>query len=211
MIVPLHPETPEKRTLKAISDSLKEGGVYIFPTDTVYSFLVDSQSKAGIEKLYALKDLVKHKPLSLLCSSISIASELVENLPNAAYRIMKKITPGPFTFLFKANKNIPRVSLTNQKTKSIGIRIIDHLFIQSLLAVHGGTVTGTSVYVTDEYSASAEEIDKLYGKRVNGIVDGGSVKQELSTILDFTSGDMEILREGKGIEIVREFLGSEYS
>lgn len=209
MIVPLHPETPEKRTLKSISDSLKEGGVYIFPTDTVYSFLVDSQSKAGIEKLYTLKDLVKHKPLSLLCPSISFASELVENLPNAAYRLMKKITPGPFTFLFKANKNIPRVSLTNQKTKSIGIRIPDHVFIQSLLAVHGGTVTGTSVYVTDEYTASAEEIDRLYGKRVNGIIDGGSVKQELSTILDYTSGDMEILREGKGIEIVREFLGNE--
>ena len=208
MILSLHPENPEKRTLKTISDSLKEGGVYIFPTDTVYSFLVDSQSKAGIEKLYSLKDLVKHKPLSLLCPSISVASEMVESLPNLAYRFMKKTTPGPFTFIFKANKNIPRASLTNQKTKSIGIRIPNHIFIQSLLAVHEGTVTGTSVSIPDEYTASAEEIDKLYGKRVNGIVDGGSVVQELSTILDFSNGEMEILREGKGIEIVREFLGS---
>lgn len=207
MILNLHPENPEKRALKLISDNLKDGAVYIFPTDTVYSFIVDSQSKVGIEKLYTLKDLEKHKPLSLLCASISIASELVENLPNAAFRLMKKITPGPFTFIFKANKNIPRVSLTNQKTKSIGIRIPDNLFIQSLLEIHKSTVTGTSVYGLDEYTLNAEEIDKVYGKKVNATIDGGSIKQELSTIIDFSSGDMEITREGKGIETLREYSG----
>jgi len=207
MILNLHPENPEKRALKLISDNLKDGAVYIFPTDTVYSFIVDSQSKVGIEKLYTLKDLEKHKPLSLLCASISIASELVENLPNTAFRLMKKITPGPFTFIFKANKNIPRVSLTNQKTKSIGIRIPDNLFIQSLLEIHKSTVTGTSVYGLDEYTLNAEEIDKVYGKKVNATIDGGSIKQELSTIIDFSSGDMEITREGKGIEILREYSG----
>ncbi len=207
MILNLHPENPEKRALKLISDNLKDGAVYIFPTDTVYSFIVDSQSKVGIEKLYTLKDLEKHKPLSLLCASISIASELVENLPNTAFRLMKKITPGPFTFIFKANKNIPRVSLTNQKTKSIGIRIPDNLFIQSLLEIHKSTVTGTSVYGLDEYTLNAEEIDKVYGKKVNATIDGGSIKQELSTIIDFSSGDMEITREGKGIETLREYSG----
>ena len=181
--------------------------MYIFPTDTVYSFIVDSQSKVGIEKLYTLKDLEKHKPLSLLCASISVASELVENLPNTAFRLMKKITPGPFTFIFKANKNIPRVSLTNQKTKSIGIRIPDNLFIQSLLEIHQSTVTGTSVYGMDEYTSNAEEIDRVYGKKVNATIDGGFIKQELSTIIDFSSGDMEITREGKGIEILKEYSG----
>jgi tRNA threonylcarbamoyl adenosine modification protein (Sua5/YciO/YrdC/YwlC family) len=205
MILNLHPENPEKRALKLISDNLKDGAVYIFPTDTVYSFIVDSQSKVGIEKLYALKDLEKHKPLSLLCASISIASELVENLPNTAFRLMKKITPGPFTFIFKANKNIPRVSLTNQKTKSIGIRIPDNLFIQSLLEIHKSTVTGTSVYGMDEYTSNAEEIDRVYGKKVNATIDGGFIKQELSTIIDFSSGDMEITREGKGIGILKEY------
>jgi tRNA threonylcarbamoyl adenosine modification protein (Sua5/YciO/YrdC/YwlC family) len=205
MILNLHPDNPEKRALKLISDNLKDGAVYIFPTDTVYSFIVDSQSKVGIEKLYALKDLEKHKPLSLLCASISIASELVENLPNTAFRLMKKITPGPFTFIFKANKNIPRVSLTNQKTKSIGIRIPDNLFIQSLLEIHKSTVTGTSVYGMDEYTSNAEEIDRVYGKKVNATIDGGFIKQELSTIIDFSSGDMEITREGKGIGILKEY------
>ena len=205
MLVSLHPENPEKRILKQISENLKDGDVYIFPTDTVYSFVADSQSKIGIEKLYILKNLEKTKPLSLLCPSISVASEFIENIPNSAYRLMKKITPGPFTFIFKANKNIPRVSLTNQKTKDIGIRIPDNIYLQSLLELHGNTLTGTSVYSSDEYIISADDIEDLYGKKVKGIINGGILKQELSTIIDFSSGDMEIIREGKGIELIENF------
>jgi tRNA threonylcarbamoyl adenosine modification protein (Sua5/YciO/YrdC/YwlC family) len=205
MLLSLHPENPEKRILKQISENLKDGDVYIFPTDTVYSFVADSQSKIGIEKLYILKNLEKTKPLSLLCPSISVASEFIENIPNSAYRLMKKITPGPFTFIFKANKNIPRASLTNQKTKDIGIRIPDNIYLQSLLELHGNTLTGTSVYSSDEYIISADEIEELYGKKIKGIINGGILKQELSTIIDFSSGDMEIIREGKGIELIENF------
>ncbi len=205
MLVSLHPENPEKRILKQISENLKDGDVYIFPTDTVYSFVADSQSKIGIEKLYILKNLEKTKPLSLLCPSISVASEFIENIPNSAYRLMKKITPGPFTFIFKANKNIPRVSLTNQKTKDIGIRIPDNIYLQSLLELHGNTLTGTSVYSSDEYIISADDIEDLYGKKVKGIINGGILKQELSTIIDFSTGDMEIIREGKGIQLIENF------
>jgi len=205
MLLSLHPENPEKRILKQISENLKEGDVFIFPTDTVYSFVADSQSKIGIEKLYILKNLEKTKPLSLLCPSISVASEFIENIPNSAYRLMKKITPGPFTFIFKANKNIPRVSLTNQKTKDIGIRIPDNIYLQSLLELHGNTLTGTSVYSSDEYIISADDIEDLYGKKVKGIINGGILKHELSTIIDFSSGDMEIIREGKGIELIENF------
>jgi tRNA threonylcarbamoyl adenosine modification protein (Sua5/YciO/YrdC/YwlC family) len=205
MLLSLHPENPEKRILKQISENLKDGDVYIFPTDTVYSFVADSQSKIGIEKLYILKNLEKTKPLSLLCPSISVASEFIENIPNSAYRLMKKITPGPFTFIFKANKNIPRARLTNQKTKDIGIRIPDNIYLQSLLELHGNTLTGTSVYSSDEYIISADEIEELYGKKIKGIINGGILKQELSTIIDFSSGDMEIIREGKGIELIENF------
>ena len=205
MLVFLHPENPEKRILKQISENLKDGEVYIFPSDTVYSFVADSKSKSGIEKLYNLKNLEKSKPLSLLCPSISVASEYIENIPNSAFRLMKKITPGPFTFIFKANKKIPRVSLTNQKTKDIGIRIPDNIYLQSLLEVHGSTLIGTSVYSSDEYMISPDEIEDLYGKKVKGIINGGILKQELSTIIDFSSGDILIIREGKGIELIVNF------
>lgn len=204
MLIQLHPENPEKRTLKKISEDLKDGAVYVFPTDTVYSFVADSQSKSGIERLYKLKDLEKSKPLSLLCSDISIASEFIEYLPNPAFRLMKRITPGPFTFIFKANKKIPRVSLTNQKTKNIGIRIPNQIFLRTLFEVHGSTLTGTSVYSLDKYFSDVGEVETMYAKKVDGIVDGGILTQELSTILDFSSGEMEILRVGKGFEQIED-------
>lgn len=204
MRIQLHPDNPEKRLLKKISEDLKDGAIYVFPTDTVYSFVADSQSKSGIERLYQLKDLEKSKPLSLLCNSISIASEFIEHLPNTAFKLMKRITPGPYTFIFKANRKIPRVSLTNQKTKSIGIRIPDQIFLKTLFDVHGTTLTGTSVYSSDKYFSDIDEVESIYGKKVDGIVDGGILMQELSTILDFSSGEMEVLRVGKGFERVEE-------
>ena len=129
MIIHLHPKNPEMRKLKEISVNLKAGKVYIFPTDTVYALIADSGSRAGVEAIYKLKSLDKKKPLSLLCSDISTATHFVEQLPNEAFRLMKKITPGPFTFIFKANKNMPRINLTNEKTKHIGIRIPDHIYL----------------------------------------------------------------------------------
>jgi len=204
LILELHPENPEVRILKVIAENLRNGDVYIFPTDTVYSFIADSKSKVGLEKLYILKDLEKSKPLSLLCNDISTASEFVESLPNSAFKLMKRITPGPFTFIFKANKNISRVNLTNHKTKSIGIRIPDNQYIRSLLEIHGGTLTGTSVYSSDEYISDPEDLERIYGKKVKGIINGGVLKQELSTIIDFSSGEIEILREGKGFDLLSE-------
>ena len=113
MILQLHSQNPEIRVLKTISENLRNGSIYIFPTDTVYAIIADSKSKQGIEKLHELKNTDKHKPLSLLCPDISTASEYVESLPNDAFKLMKRITPGPFTFILKANKNIPRWAVVN--------------------------------------------------------------------------------------------------
>ncbi|EMO27674.1 telomere recombination domain protein [Leptospira interrogans serovar Bataviae str. HAI135] len=91
MILSLHPINPEKRKLQQISDQLSQGKVYIFPTDTVYALVADSQSKPGVEKLYELKNISKNQPLSLICSSISVASNYIEHLSNDAFRLMKKL------------------------------------------------------------------------------------------------------------------------
>lgn len=115
MILSLHSINPEKRKLQQISDQLSQGKVYIFPTDTVYALVADSQSKPGVEKLYELKNIPKNQPLSLICSSISVASNYIEHLSNDAFRLMKKITPGPFTFITSANKHLPRVSFPIRK------------------------------------------------------------------------------------------------
>lgn len=200
MILNLHPKNPEIRTLKTISENLKNGAVYIFPTDTVYAIIADSKSKKGIEKLHELKHSDKNKPLSLLCPDISTASEYVENLPNEAFKLMKRITPGPFTFILKANRNIPKWAVVNPKAKTIGIRIPESIFLQELLKVHEGTLTCTSVFTGDEYLTDINDLEDLFGNQVDAIIDGGIAKVETSTILDFTNDEMEVLREGKGFD-----------
>ncbi len=200
MILNLHPKNPEIRTLKTISENLKNGAVYIFPTDTVYAIIADSKSKKGIDKLHELKHSDKNKPLSLLCPDISTASEYVETLPNEAFKLMKRITPGPFTFILKANKNIPKWAVVNPKAKTIGIRIPESIFLQELLKVHEGTLTCTSVFTGDEYLTDINDLEDLFGNHVDAIIDGGIAKVETSTILDFTNDEMEVLREGKGFD-----------
>jgi tRNA threonylcarbamoyl adenosine modification protein (Sua5/YciO/YrdC/YwlC family) len=204
MIIKLHPKNPEVRTLKIVSEALRDGSVFIFPTDTVYALIADSSSHIGLEKIFKLKNIDKHKPLSLLCPDISTASQFIENLPNEAFRLMKRITPGPFTFILKANKNLPRASLSNHKSKQIGIRIPDCVFIQELLRIHGGTICSTSVFSEDEYITDIEDLDKAFGDKLSGIVDGGILKVEVSTIIDFSDGNMVVVREGKGMELLND-------
>ncbi|MBM9576791.1 threonylcarbamoyl-AMP synthase [Leptospira sp. 201903070] len=202
MIVFLHPINPEKRKLQQISENLLEGKVYIFPTDTVYALVADSQSKIGVEKLYELKNIPKNQPLSLLCPNISVASNYIEYLPNEAFRLMKKLTPGPFTFIIRANKHLPRVSFSNQKEKQIGIRIPDAIYLQELMKIHPNPLTSTSVFANDEFIIEVESLEEIYGSRIEAIIDGGIVDVELSTILDVTGDELIVQREGKGSELL---------
>lgn len=203
MIIYLHPENPEIRKLKSISENLKSGAVYIFPTDTVYAIIADSQSKEGVEKIYQIRKLPKDKPLSLLCKDISMASEFIEFMPNSAYRMIKRIIPGPFTFIFKANKNLPKPSVAHHKDKHIGIRFPNHIYLNNLLEIHNSPLTSTSAFTDDQFIIDIDDLDTLYGSKVNGIVDGGIVKIETSTVIDFTKDEPSVIREGKGFELIQ--------
>lgn len=204
MIIPIHQVNPEKRKIKQISDDLLEGEVFIFPTDTVYALVADSNSVKAIEKLFSLKKTISEQPLTLLCKDISSVSNYILQLSDQAFKLMKKITPGPFIFLFKANKNIPRISLTNEKTKKIGIRIPDNQFLLELLKVHPNPIITTSVVLDSEFIEEPEKLENIFGKKVKAIIDGGFLITELATIIDFTSDEMMIVREGKGIEKINE-------
>lgn len=202
MIEYLHAENPEIRKLKHISDNLKKGEIYIFPTDTVYAIIADANSKFGVEALYKLKKLPKDKPLSLLCKDISMASQMIEYLPNPTYRLMKKITPGPFTFILKASKNLPKPSFIHHRDKHIGLRIPGNLLLEALLNVHDAPITCTSALTDDDFIIDIDALEALYGRHVKSIIDGGIVKVETSTILDCTEDKIKIIREGLGIEKV---------
>ncbi|XDD42801.1 L-threonylcarbamoyladenylate synthase [Leptospira sp. WS60.C2] len=200
MIIYLHPENPEIRKLKQISERLKDGAIYIFPTDTVYAIIADAHSKTAVEKIYSIKKLPKDKPLSLLCKDISMASHFIEYLPNSAYRFMKRITPGPFTFVLKANKNLPKPSIAHHKDRQIGIRIPDHIYLSELLKIHDSPLTSTSAFSDDDFIIDIDDLETIYGNFVDGIVDGGIVKTELSTILQINDDSIQLIRAGKGYE-----------
>ncbi len=200
MIIYLHPDNPEVRKLKQISERLKDGAIYIFPTDTVYAIIADAHSKTAVEKIYSIKKLPKDKPLSLLCKDISMASHFIEYLPNSAYRFMKRVTPGPFTFVLKANKNLPKPSIAHHKDKQIGIRIPDHIYLQELLKIHESPLTSTSAFSNDEFIIDIDDLDTIYGNLVEGILDGGIVKTELSTMIQINDDSIELIRAGKGYE-----------
>lgn len=202
MIIYLHPENPEIRKLKQISERLKDGAIYIFPTDTVYAIIADAHSKTAVEKIYSIKKLPKDKPLSLLCKDISMASHFIEYLPNSAYRFMKRITPGPFTFVLKANKNLPKPSIAHHKDRQIGIRIPDHIYLSELLKIHDSPLTSTSAFSDDDFIIDIDDLETIYGNFVDGIVDGGIVKTELSTILQINDDSIQLIRAGKGYELI---------
>lgn len=202
MIIYLHPENPEIRKLKQISERLKDGAIYIFPTDTVCAIIADAHSKTAVEKIYSIKKLPKDKPLSLLCKDISMASHFIEYLPNSAYRFMKRITPGPFTFVLKANKNLPKPSIAHHKDRQIGIRIPDHIYLSELLKIHDSPLTSTSAFSDDDFIIDIDDLETIYGNFVDGIVDGGIVKTELSTILQINDDSIQLIRAGKGYELI---------
>ena len=197
---PVHPVNPEKRKIKQISEKLLEGAVYIFPTDSVYAIAADSTSVKAIDKFFSIKNNLEDQPLTLLCRDISVASNYIVQFSNEAFRIMKHITPGPYIFLIKANKNVSRSTLLNPKTRTLGIRISDHVFLKDLLDYHPNPVIMASVVLENEFIEEPEAIDKLLGKKVEAVIDGGRLVTELTTIIDFQEDTPAVVRIGKGMD-----------
>jgi tRNA threonylcarbamoyl adenosine modification protein (Sua5/YciO/YrdC/YwlC family) len=205
MIIQLHPENPEIRILKEISSKLKEGKVYIFPTDTVYSLIADASSMDGINRIIQIKKLSKNKPLSLLCKDISMASEYVETIPELIFRIMKKHTPGPFVFILKSNKNLSKDLYSHTKNKEIGIRIPDNIYLKELMKVHDSPLTSSSLFSDDMIVTEPEELESIYGKQVEKIIDGGILSTELATVIQAMNDDIVVKRKGKGFEEIEPY------
>ncbi|HQK08294.1 MAG TPA: L-threonylcarbamoyladenylate synthase, partial [Spirochaetota bacterium] len=124
MIVLINETNPQKRFIKKAKEVLEEGGIVIFPTDTVYAYGCDINDKRAIKRLYQIKKIPVNKPLSFIFSDISEISKFVRNVSDSAFKIMKKAFPGPYTFIFQASKLVPKIAITNQKT--IGVRIPDN-------------------------------------------------------------------------------------
>jgi tRNA threonylcarbamoyl adenosine modification protein (Sua5/YciO/YrdC/YwlC family) len=207
----LHPENPQQRSIEAIVTALKNGAVMLYPTDTVYAIGCDLNVKSAVERVRKLKQLSNDKPLTFLCSSLSNISQYAM-VSDRAYRIMKHLIPGPYTFLLPATKLVPKLVMS-PKRKTTGIRVPDHRVCQDLLQALGNPIISTSAHLSDEEGEfptieieKAKFFDSLENS-VDIIIDNGIEPGfEVSTIIDFTTEEPTVVRQGLGWEEVENWL-----
>jgi tRNA threonylcarbamoyl adenosine modification protein (Sua5/YciO/YrdC/YwlC family) len=196
-ILKIHEINPQKRLIEKACETLQAGGVILYPTDTVYALGCDIRKKNTIEKIYRIKKIDKKKPLSIILPDISKMSEYVKFVSNDAFRIMKKAFPGPYTFIFKASKLVPELLITNQKT--IGVRIPDNKIALELVKTLDSPILSTSVNTPEgDYVIDPENLEKELRNQIDLIIDVGIKSSNPSTVVDFSNGNIDIIRKGKG-------------
>jgi len=197
MFVRIDPAEPEPWLIARVADVLRRGGVAVLPTDTLYGIACRIDDEQATRRIYALKGLDPAKPLAILLPDVAGISHWTRSIDTPAFRLMKRVLPGPYTFLLPASSEVPKGMLKTRKT--IGIRVPDQAITQAILRELGAPLLTTSV--KDEDGGFLNEplaIEERLGGLVDIVVDGGPMGLEPSTIVDLTSGEPEILREGKG-------------
>jgi tRNA threonylcarbamoyl adenosine modification protein (Sua5/YciO/YrdC/YwlC family) len=200
MLLRVHPENPGERHLKIITDCLHSGGLVIYPSDTVYGLGCDITQIKAVDKIAKIKGIKREKAnFSFICHNLSHLSDFTRPIPNHIFRLMRKTLPGPFTFILNANSNLPHYFQSNKKT--VGIRIPDHLVPLQIVEKLGNPIMTTSIHDEDEiieYSTDPELIYEKYRNMVDIVVDSGPGGNIASTIVDCTTDEPVIVREGKG-------------
>lgn len=199
-LIKLYPENPDPRKIQKIVDVLRDGGVIIYPTDTIYGMGCNIHNQRAVERIALIKGIkTKKHNFSFICYDLSNISEYTRALSTPVFKVMKKTLPGPYTFILEANNNVPKILNSNKKT--VGIRVPDHSIPRLLVKELGSPILTTSIRDEDEvieYSTDPELIYEKYRDLVDIVIDGGYGQNVASTILDCTGGEIEIIREGLG-------------
>ena len=201
MLLPIHPDNPNPRQIKKVIECLRDGGVIIYPTDTVYGMGCDMDKQKAVERICQIKGIKLEKALfSFIFNDLSQLSQFTKSIETPIYKLMKKALPGPFTFILEANNNIPR--FFKSKKKTIGIRIPDNNICYEIVKELGHPIMSTSIHDEDEileYTTDPGLIYEKYKNLVDIVIDGGYGNNEASTIVDCTEGNFTIVRQGLGI------------
>ena len=204
MILKIHSINPEPRLIGKAVEVLQHGGIIIYPTDTVYGIGCSIENKNAIEKIYLIKRQCEDKPFSFVCSDLTHISSYA-HVSNAAFKIMKRLIPGPYTFILPAQrmKNLPKILVSKRKT--VGIRVPASPTALALVHALGHPVLSTSVTSPDgEILNDPDEIGQQFKNRVEMILDSGPLVSEPSTVIDLTGNEAEVIRYGSGsIELLR--------
>jgi len=196
MLLSINNQNPQTRLIKKVSEILKNGGIVIYPTDTVYGLGCSLFNKRGIEKIYEIKKRNKKQPLSFICADLKDISKYAL-VTDFAYKTMRRYLPGPYTFILQASRLVPKIILPKRLTT--GIRIPDNRICMDLVAELGEPIISTSVKTDDDqYLNDPEEIEKKFKHRVDAVIDGGILASEPSTVISLIDDSVEVIRVGKG-------------
>ncbi|MCI5188253.1 MAG: threonylcarbamoyl-AMP synthase [Candidatus Electrothrix sp. AS4_5] len=195
--IEINPYNPQSRLIARVVDTLRRGGIVCYPTDTMYGIGCDIFNQKAVKRIYQVKKRPKLKPFSFMCSSLKNISQYA-HVGNTAYRLMRKHLPGPYTLVLPGSKLVPKIMLTKQKT--VGIRVPDSPICLAVIEAFGNPLLNTSALRDDHEKPviSAFDVDNLFGRDVDLIIDGGEVYPDPSTVISLVSEYPEILRKGKG-------------
>ncbi len=208
-IYTVHPATPQVRSIEQIKDELQDGAVMLYPTDTVYAIGCDLNAKSAVERVRKIKQLSNDKPLTFLCPSLSNVATYA-HVSDTAYRLMKHLAPGTYTFVLPATKLVPRL-VQDPKRKTTGIRVPSHAVCLALLTSLGNPIISTSAHlpqdetdVETQMDVSRVELFDRLDKLVDVIVDNGEEpRSKVSTVVDLTGDEPIVVRQGLGWEALR--------
>lgn len=197
--VKLYPENPNERVMQSVVDCLRDGGLVIYPTDTVYGLGCDINNIKALERIARIKQVKLEKSnFSFICEDLSNLSDYVKQIDTSTFKILKRALPGAYTFILPGSKSLPQPF---KKRKTVGIRVPDHNIALGLVRGLGNPIVSTSIRDEDdiiEYTTDPELILEKWDKVVDMVVDGGYGGNEASTVIDLSKSPPEILREGKG-------------
>ena len=200
MLIKIYPENPNPKAIEQVVEVLRKGGLIIYPTDTVSGFGCVITNHKAIETICRIRNIKPEKAnFSFICYDLSHISDYIKPIDSTTFRIIKKALPGPFTFIFNASHAVPKLLNSNKKT--VGIRVPDNSIAREIVKALGNPIVSASIKDDDEiieYSTDPELIYEKYQDQVDLVIDGGYGGNIASTVVDCTSGDFEVIREGKG-------------
>ena len=190
LILSINPDNPQKRLINRVCETLEKGGLIAYPTDTFFGIGCDLYNKKGIQLIYRMKNRPLNKPFSFVCDSLKEISRYTQ-VSNYAYKTMKRLLPGPYTFIMEAARLVPKIMLTKRKT--VGIRVPDNKICLAIVKTFGRPIISTSAGYEDPHS-----IKEAYGSFIDIVIDGGPLYQSPSSVVSLIDDRPEVIREGKG-------------
>lgn len=198
-IIKIYEDKPSEAAIKKVVEVLRNGGLVIYPTDTVYGLGCDITNSRALEKIAKIKGIKLEKAnFSFVCSDLSNLSDYVKQIDTSTFKILKRALPGPYTFILPGNNDLPKEF---RKKKTVGIRVPDNNIALEIVKLLGNPIVSTSIHDEDEvieYSTDPELIFEKWNNKVDLVIDGGYGDNVASTIIDLTGYEPEVIREGKG-------------